>query len=140
RCGAQEAVGRHDEEQSEWPVGEDQRRADEPAPVVAEEERGDAERTGYVREARLHDEAALVARLPLREHGAVVELEPGVLFGEVDVDGGAGEERRRYQGQFTAPLGPTHLIPLSLPAPRRSCAAEFLRLRRPDTGIREPLH
>ncbi len=48
-------------------------------------------------QARLHDEAAFVGRLPLGEQGAIVELQPCRLLGEIDIERRAREQCRDDQ-------------------------------------------
>ena len=67
-------VDRQDDQQRIGPVGEDQRGADEPAPIASHPECQQAEQRRGEREARLHGEAARVARLPLRQQGRLSSL------------------------------------------------------------------
>ena len=48
----------------------------------------------------LHHRAVLVGRLPLREHGAVVEGEPRGMFAGTDIDRRAGKCGRHDQGEL----------------------------------------
>ena len=51
--------------------------------------------------ARLHGEAALIGRLPFREHGAVVERHARRMLDGGYINGGTGEQCRRNECQLT---------------------------------------
>src|SRR5215471_19344029 len=68
----------------------------------------DAEHARHNREARLHDRAAFVARLPLGQQRPSLELQPRGLFGDADIDGRAGKDRGRRQSQLAGPRRGTH--------------------------------
>ncbi|MNT87348.1 hypothetical protein D3C72_2277530 [compost metagenome] len=72
---------------------------------------GGAEQARDKGERRLHLEGAAVGRDPLRKGGAIVEMEPCGLFGQIDVDGGAEKDRRGEQSGETqhclSPFTPT---------------------------------
>src|SRR5262249_33856322 len=93
-------VGRHDGEQGEGPIGEDESGANDPAPVACLPGGDQAERPGTGRKARLHGRAARITRLELREKVLVVEPQAGWLLGNADEQGGAGKGGRRHEGEM----------------------------------------
>src|SRR5689334_12303111 len=64
RC-LQHAIGRHDDEHRIGPWRENKRCTEKPAPIIRQEKCGNTKQSRQDREARLHDSAAFVTRLPL---------------------------------------------------------------------------
>jgi hypothetical protein len=83
------------------PVREQDRRAEEPAPVAEQEKGADREERPQDDERRLHRIAAGIARLPLREQGPIIEAEACRVLGDRDVDRGARERCGDDQCQMT---------------------------------------
>ena len=105
RGGVELVVGRQYDEEGVGPVGEHQHGADGPAPVVRLPRGEETERAGNDGEARLHGKTARIARLPLRQQAVVVEAKARRLFGEVDVEGGAGKRRAERKSELTCKHG-----------------------------------
>ena len=98
----QAIVDRHDRDQRERPVGDQDNRPQSPAPVAGRIPFGKSQQAAEDVKAGLHREAAFVGRLPLGEQRAVVETEPCGMFGNIDIDSSAGEHRRRNQSRLTS--------------------------------------
>src|SRR5262249_60562469 len=70
---------------------------------------GDADqRPGNDGEAGSTGKTARITRLPLRQQAVVVEAKARRLFGEVDVEGGAGKRRAERKSELTCKHG--HLL------------------------------
>ena len=93
-------VGRHDDEHRVGPGREDQQRARAASASRRYRERQQAEHAGDDGEARLHRCAARYSSAAIRVSSAgSSSVEPRRLLGDIDIDRGAGEQRRRHQCQ-----------------------------------------
>src|SRR5262249_50164229 len=54
------------------------------------------------RQAGLQEKSALIARLPLRQQGSVVEMEAGRLFNHADINGRSHEDRGGDESELLA--------------------------------------
>src|SRR6185437_4030869 len=90
----------HDQERP-GPRRQNEQRADEEGGDAGQPPGDGAEEKCEHRQGRLHDEATSVRRLPLRQQRFVIQLQPGGLLGEIDVEGRSAEQRGHDESEMS---------------------------------------
>jgi len=92
---------RHDPENGQWPVCDQQYRAKDERQPAGQPPRHDAQKEADDRQRSLHRKSALIGGLPLSEKCAIVQSETRRLLGEANVECRAREERCDDQSQLS---------------------------------------